>query len=55
MNQPWRGPREKGDEKAKNLAIDKFCQTCHDIDNDVHWIHGAFEKTKWPKIIHNNP
>jgi hypothetical protein len=54
MNQPWRGPREQGNEKAKNLAIDKFCQGCHDIDNDVKWIHGAFEKTKWPKIIHNN-
>src|SRR6185312_9998287 len=26
MNQPWRGAREKGNEKAKNLAIDKFCQ-----------------------------
>jgi hypothetical protein len=49
MNQPWRGA------KNKTLAIDTFCQRCHDQENDVHWIHGAFEKTKWPKIIHSNP
>ncbi|HWG41655.1 MAG TPA: multiheme c-type cytochrome [Gemmataceae bacterium] len=54
MNQPWRGPKEKGNIKAKNLAIDKFCQSCHDIDNDVNWIHGAFER-KWKKIVHPKP
>ena len=30
------------------LAMDTFCQKCHDIDNDVHWNF----KRKWPKIIH---
>jgi hypothetical protein len=30
------------------LAMDVFCQKCHDVDNDVHW---NFDK-KWPKIVH---
>ncbi len=47
MNQPWRGKNEN----AKKLAIDNFCQSCHDTDNDVTWIHNAFPK-KWAKIIH---
>ncbi|HEY7424770.1 MAG TPA: multiheme c-type cytochrome, partial [Gemmataceae bacterium] len=48
MNQPWRGAKNAD---AKKLAIDHFCQTCHDIDNDVTWIHNAFPD-KWKKIIH---
>ena len=31
--------------------MDLYCQSCHDIDNDVHW---NFEK-KWPQIIHTTP
>ncbi|HEY7312452.1 MAG TPA: multiheme c-type cytochrome [Gemmataceae bacterium] len=48
MNQPWRGAK---DANAKTRAIDNFCMTCHDTDNDVTWIHNAFPK-KWQKIIH---
>jgi hypothetical protein len=48
MNEPWRGAK---DAEAKKLKIDRFCQSCHDIDNDVTWIHNAFPK-KWAKIIH---
>jgi hypothetical protein len=43
--------------KAKRKdAIDQSCQKCHDIDNDVTWIHGGFEK-KWEprKIAHYTP
>jgi hypothetical protein len=47
MNQPWRGKNAA----AKNLAIDQLCQSCHDPDNDVTWIHNAFPD-KWKKIIH---
>jgi hypothetical protein len=47
---PWKYlPKEK-----RTLATDQFCQTCHDIDNDVTWIHGGFEK-KWPRIKHPTP
>lgn len=60
MNLPWLAARKSGNEKAKNLAIEKFCVTCHDIDNDVTWIHDANNKKdpfieKWinRKIIHN--
>lgn len=41
---PWRNL--KGEQKT--LAMDKFCQKCHDIDNDVHY---KFEK-RWPPIKH---
>jgi hypothetical protein len=34
--------------RIRHLQIDKFCQSCHDIDNDVHW---DFDKN-WPKIVH---
>jgi hypothetical protein len=60
MNQPWLDARRKGNVQAKNAAIEKFCVTCHDIDNDVHWVHkpnyDPFQD-KWvqKKIIHNNP
>jgi hypothetical protein len=47
---PWKYlPKEKRKE-----ALDQSCQKCHDIDNDVTWIHGAFEK-KWPKVQHYKP
>lgn len=52
MNQRWRGA------KNKNHAIEQFCITCHDIDNDVTWIHDDKKdpfKEKWTKIIHNTP
>jgi hypothetical protein len=52
MNYHWRG------KKDKNRAIELFCVTCHDIDNDVTWKHednyDPF-KTKWAKIIHATP
>jgi hypothetical protein len=32
-------------------GMDRFCQSCHDIDNDVHW---KFDK-RWPEIIHMTP
>jgi hypothetical protein len=32
-------------------STDRFCQSCHDIENDVHW---NFEK-RWPQIIHTTP
>jgi hypothetical protein len=70
MNLPWRDARKKGNEQAKNKAIEQFCVTCHDIDNDVNWVHKKeqdpltgkwvekdifFEKWVKGKIIHNNP
>jgi hypothetical protein len=62
MNLPWADARAKGDVKAKNAAIEKFCVTCHDIDNDVHWVHDPhnnkdpfIEKWKERKIEHNSP
>ncbi len=60
MNQPWLAARKNGNEKAKNLAIEKFCVTCHDIDNDVTWVHNKNKnpfQEKWinQKIIHNTP
>lgn len=39
------------DEKVRRQRINTFCQTCHDIDNDVHW---NFDKS-WPKVEHMNP
>jgi hypothetical protein len=60
MNLPWAEARQKGDVKAKNLAIEKVCVTCHDIDNDVNWVHRGqkdpfIEKWEKGKIIHNTP
>lgn len=62
MNLPWLAARKSGNEKAKNHDIERFCVTCHDIDNDVTWIHDANNKKdpfveKWinRKIIHNTP
>jgi len=38
----------------RELAMDLFCQKCHDADNDVNWTNGGF-KRKWPKIAHPSP
>jgi hypothetical protein len=47
---PWKYlPKEK-----RKDAMDQFCQKCHDIDNDVTWIHGGFDK-KWPSVKHYTP
>lgn len=49
---PWAVHFNKGvPEKVRLQRIDNFCQTCHDIENDVHWDF----KTRWPKVIHMNP
>jgi hypothetical protein len=49
---PWKAERNVGvPEARRRLRINDFCQTCHNIDNDVHW---DFEKS-WPKIIHVMP
>jgi hypothetical protein len=66
MNLPWLDARKKANaqpqnrdlQEAKNRAIEKFCVTCHDIDNDVTWIHKEnknpfFDKWVKGKIIHN--
>ncbi len=53
---PWKAvPGE--DEKKKQsrlLKADQFCQTCHDIDNDVTWTNNGFSR-KWPKVAHPTP
>ena len=61
LSQKWRellnpyrtpdGPEVPADAAKRNLRADVFCQTCHDKDNDVHWLHNAFER-KWMKIWH---
>jgi len=53
---PWKAPEKESEvEKSRRiLRIDQFCQKCHDIDNDVTWTHGGFNK-KWPKIAHPTP
>jgi Cytochrome c554 and c-prime len=50
---PWKLPETATaqDREKMKLNIDRFCQQCHDIENDVTWIHNGF-KTKWPKIAH---
>ena len=49
---PWAKHFNKGvPEQVRLQRIDNFCQTCHDIENDVHWDF----KTRWPKVIHMNP
>jgi hypothetical protein len=48
---PWKAvPNEAAPaRRLRELQIDKFCQTCHDIDNDVHW---DFTRN-WPKVVHH--
>jgi hypothetical protein len=58
---PYRTPNgeEKPADKAKRLLrADKFCQGCHDKDNDVHWMNDPKDKypdpfeRKWRLIWH---
>jgi Cytochrome c554 and c-prime len=53
---PWKAPeKETPEDKTKRLLrIDRMCQTCHDIDNDVTWTHGGLSR-KWPLIAHPTP
>lgn len=45
-------PNESAQARVRRMnQIDMFCQSCHDIDNDVHW---QFQP-KWDKIIHMTP
>jgi hypothetical protein len=38
-----------------NVLADRFCQGCHDIENDVHWgAQKPFQKS-WAKIAHPTP
>jgi hypothetical protein len=50
---PWRLANDATPEQKqkKQNNIDHFCQKCHDIDDDVTWIHNGFAK-KWPLIAH---
>lgn len=37
------------------VLLDRFCQSCHDIENDVHWGNAEKNKTiqkNWAKIAH---
>ncbi len=53
---PWKAPANETPEakKKRELRINVFCQKCHDMDNDVTWTHGGFDK-KWPSIAHPTP
>jgi hypothetical protein len=53
---PWKAPETATEVEKTKLRdeIDHFCQKCHDIDNDVTWIHNGFKK-KWPSIAHPTP
>jgi hypothetical protein len=62
MNLPWLAARKQGNVQTKNKAIEKYCVTCHDIDNDVTWTPSKKNNNnpfyaKWigKNIIHNNP
>lgn len=50
---PWRpAQNETKEQKEKRmLRVDQFCQSCHDIDNDVKY---KFEK-RWPDVAHPSP
>ena len=45
--QPGETDKERHDRENR---LDRSCQKCHDIDNDVHW-----KLEKWQKIIHPTP
>jgi hypothetical protein len=49
----WHAPeKETAEARAKrHNNIDRFCQSCHDIDNDVTWKDNALER-KWKVIAH---
>jgi hypothetical protein len=50
---PWRpSQNETAAQKDERMQrIDNLCQSCHDIDNDVHY---KFAK-RWPPIVHSTP
>jgi hypothetical protein len=48
---PDEGKRLTQVHQRRMLNMDKFCQSCHDVENDVHW---NFDK-KWPQVIHMTP
>jgi hypothetical protein len=50
---PWK-PKENetaAEKDLRQLRIDKFCQSCHDLDNDVKY---SFKK-RWPDVDHPTP
>jgi hypothetical protein len=49
----WRAPETETEaaRAKRHDRIDHFCQTCHDIDNDVTWKDNAFPR-KWKVIAH---
>jgi hypothetical protein len=52
MNEWWHPENETPADTVKRRArIDRFCQDCHNVDNDVNWTHNALDK-RWPKIAH---
>jgi hypothetical protein len=56
-NLEWRrrlNPWKKLSAAKRKDSIDQLCQKCHDVDNDVTWVHGGFDR-KWPKIAHPTP
>src|SRR5262245_11736559 len=49
---PWAKRHNVGlPENVRRQRINTFCQSCHDIENDVHW---DFDKS-WPKVEHMTP
>jgi hypothetical protein len=53
---PWKAKEGETPElkKARVLKADQFCQTCHDMENDVTWTNDGFAR-KWPKVAHPTP
>jgi 2',3'-cyclic-nucleotide 2'-phosphodiesterase (5'-nucleotidase family) len=45
-------PIKLGNDPRKLQLADNFCQKCHDIENDVNWGNGRFEKA-WKEINHS--
>ncbi len=37
------------------VLLDRFCQSCHDIENDVHWGQKKPFAQSWEKIAHPEP
>jgi hypothetical protein len=53
---PWKAKDKESEteSKVRLQRLDQFCQTCHDMDNDVTWVNQGLAK-KWPKIAHPTP
>jgi len=53
---PWKAKDKQSEteSKVRLQRLDQFCQTCHDMDNDVTWVNQGLAK-KWPKIAHPTP